>query len=165
MFFFVFGLPPAGRWELGAYPAFIDSHFVTPKLDFGQEKYDAMCHHSRYHKGKLDAMTYHDKKVFTIMRDPVENFESNFGFFRDYPYKQWLGDDYLKKFEIFVNNPSFYYDRSTFGFVLYFECYAPTYSFPITDATVVFVYRGTFELRTTKRTIWVWITTTKSQVT
>ena len=109
----VLGLPPAGRWELGAYPAFLDSHFVTPKLDFGKEKYDAMCHHSRHHRAKLDAVTYDDKKVFTVLRDPVDNFESNFGFFRDYPYKQWLGDEYLKKFEIFVSNPGFYYDKST----------------------------------------------------
>ena len=105
----VLGLPIEKRWELGGYPAFIDKNFVTPSL----KKYDAMCHHSRFHKLKLDEITHSDKKIFTILRDPADNFESNFGFFRDYPYRSWLGEDYLKKFKEFVDNPEQYYDKKT----------------------------------------------------
>ena len=105
----VLGLPIEKRWELGGYPAFIDKNFVTPSL----KKYDAMCHHSRFHKLKLDEITHSDKKIFTILRDPADNFESNFRFFRDYPYKEWLGENYLDRFEEFVDFPENFYDSNT----------------------------------------------------
>ena len=110
-------LPPEQRWELGAYPAYFNSRFVTPRIDTNYQKYEVMCHHLRYDEASIDLATYEDKKVFTILRDPVDNFESNFAFFRDGPYKQWLGvtggDDYLKRFSEFLNGPGKFYKKTT----------------------------------------------------
>ena len=47
----------------------------------------------------------------TVLRDPVKNFESGFGFFRDYPWPDWLGND--RKIETFLENPDQYYNKST----------------------------------------------------
>lgn len=47
----------------------------------------------------------------TSLRDPVDNFESGFGFFRDFPYPQWLGDN--PQIHKFLDDPRKYYDKTT----------------------------------------------------
>ena len=58
-----------------------------------------------------------------MLRDPVKNFESEFGFFRDYPFPQWVGIN--GTLETFMQNPEKYYNRDTpwyFRFHLYTTC-------------------------------------------
>lgn len=47
-----------------------------------------------------------------MLRDPVKNFESGFGFFRDYPWPQWLGEK-NRKVEDFLDNAEKLYDKKT----------------------------------------------------
>ena len=47
-----------------------------------------------------------------MLRDPVKNFESGFGFFRDYPWPQWLGEK-NRKVEDFLDNADKIYDKNT----------------------------------------------------
>ena len=46
-----------------------------------------------------------------MLRDPVKNFESEFGFFRDYPFPQWVGVN--GTLESFMSDPNRFYDKST----------------------------------------------------
>ena len=46
-----------------------------------------------------------------MLRDPVKNFESEFGFFRDYPFPQWVGVN--GTLENFIESPGKYYTHDT----------------------------------------------------
>ena len=46
-----------------------------------------------------------------MLRDPVKNFESEFGFFRDYPFPQWVGIN--GTLDIFMQSPEKYYNKNT----------------------------------------------------
>ena len=102
----VTGLPFGVHWELAGYPAKFDRGLIDPVLG----KYNVLCHHFRYSE-EIKEVTYPDHVFITMLRDPVKNFESEFGFFRDYPFPQWVGvNGTLDKF---MENPQSYYDRST----------------------------------------------------
>jgi len=100
------GLPPERHWELGGYPGKFQAKLVSPAAN----EYQVIAHHFRYSSEVENVISDKTFKV-TVLRDPIHNFESGFGFFRDYPYKQWLGDKPdIKKF---LGNPHFYYNTST----------------------------------------------------
>ena len=69
-----------------------------------------MAHHFRWSE-KVDEVLNPDSVKITVLRDPVKNFESVWGFFRDYPFLQWLGEDRI--LNKFLEAPEKYYDRST----------------------------------------------------
>jgi galactosylceramide sulfotransferase len=56
-------------------------------------------------------VTHPDHAFITMLRDPVGNFESEFGFFRDYPFPQWVGEN--GTIIDFMKNPSGYYNKKT----------------------------------------------------
>ena len=132
----VTGLPFGDHWELAGYPAKFDKQLIDPILP----KYNMMCHHFRnefefsnynyYHNLKkekkfcgkkfvfsnryspdIKEATYSDHAFITMLRDPVKNFESEFGFFRDYPFPQWVGTN--GTLENFLENPSKFYNHNT----------------------------------------------------
>lgn len=100
-------LPVEYHWELAGYPAPFEEKLITPK----QPNYDVMCHHMRFDKSKIEKMVNPLTDYFTILRDPVTNFESSFGFFKDYPFTDWLDDD--RNIDDFINNAEQYYNKST----------------------------------------------------
>lgn len=100
-------LPVEYHWELAGYPAPFEEKLITPK----QEQYDVMCHHMRFNKTKIEKMVNPLADYFTILRDPVTNFESSFGFFKDYPFTDWLDNN--RNLDDFVNNAEQYYNKST----------------------------------------------------
>jgi len=102
----VTGLPFGDHWELAGYPAKFDKQLIDPILP----KYNMMCHHFRYSPDIKEA-TYSDHAFITMLRDPVKNFESEFGFFRDYPFPQWVGTN--GTLENFLENPSKFYNHNT----------------------------------------------------
>lgn len=84
----------------------ISAKLVSPAAN----EYQVIAHHFRYSSEVENVISDKTFKV-TVLRDPIHNFESGFGFFRDYPYKQWLGEKPdIKKF---LGNPHFYYNTST----------------------------------------------------
>lgn len=101
------GLPVEYHWELAGYPANFDSRLITPKAD----NYNILCHHMRFDKKKIEQIVDPNSKYFTILRDPVTNFESSFGFFKDYPFTEWQGED--RSLDQFLDNPEKYYNKST----------------------------------------------------
>lgn len=105
------GLPLEGKWELGGYPAYIDQHLIDPQLT----SYDVLGHHFRYNKQKLDQFMPADTKYVTIIRSPVDNVESVFGFFQDQmPFEEWLGDvTTTERLKTFYADPSKYFKRDT----------------------------------------------------
>ena len=81
------GLPLEGKWELGGYPAYIDKRLIDPELP----SYNILGHHFRFNKEKLDEFMSPDTKYITIIRSPVDNVESVFGFFQDQePFMHWM---------------------------------------------------------------------------
>ena len=100
-------LPVEYHWELAGYPAPFEEQLITPK----QPQYDVMCHHMRFDKSKIEKMVNPLTDYFTILRDPVTNFESSFGFFKDYPFTDWLDND--RNIDDFINNADQYYNKST----------------------------------------------------
>jgi len=101
------GLPIQDHWELAGYPAKFDSRLVDPQT----EKYDVLCHHFRYDEKKIAEKVSDQAAYVTIMRNPISNYESIFGFFRDYPFSQWIGHNGTLK--TFLSDPALYYDEST----------------------------------------------------
>ena len=101
------GLPIQDHWELAGYPAKFDSRLVDPQT----EKYDVLCHHFRYDEQNIAAKVNPEAAYVTIMRNPISNYESIFGFFRDYPFSQWIGHNGTLK--TFLSDPALYYDEST----------------------------------------------------
>ena len=72
------------------------------------KQYDTLAHHFRWSE-KVDEVLNPDSVKITVLRDPVKNFESVWGFFRDYPFLQWLGGDRI--LNKFLESPEKYYDR------------------------------------------------------
>jgi len=101
------GLPIQDHWELAGYPAKFDARLVDPQT----EKYDVLCHHFRYDEKRIAAKVADNAAYVTIMRNPISNYESIFGFFRDYPFSQWIGHNGTLK--TFLSDPALYYDEST----------------------------------------------------
>jgi len=69
-----------------------------------------LAHHFRYSE-EVEAVTDPNAFKVTVLRDPVHNFESGFGFFRDYPYLQWLGDK--PNINTFLDDPGSHFNTST----------------------------------------------------
>ena len=89
------GLPIQDHWELAGYPAKFDSRLIDPL----NEKYDVLCHHFRFDESAIAPKVHDDSVYVTIMRNPISNYESIFGFFRDYPFSQWMDTtEHLKHF-------------------------------------------------------------------
>lgn len=105
------GLPLEGKWELGGYPAFIDKQLIDPQLT----QYNVLGHHFRFNKQKLDEFMPLDTKYVTIIRSPVDNVESVFGFFQDQmPFEEWLGDvNATDRLKTFYAEPTKYFKRDT----------------------------------------------------
>jgi len=101
------GLPIEHRWELAGYPADFDSRLVSPQLP----KYNIMCHHMRFNKPQVSKLVSQAAQYLTILRDPVTNFESLYGFFKDYPFPEWQGQN--RSMDEFFNAPEKYYNKST----------------------------------------------------
>lgn len=101
------GLPIQDHWELAGYPATFDSRLIDPLT----EKYDVLCHHFRYDEQEISKKVADDATYVTIMRNPISNYESIFGFFRDYPFAQWVGRNGTLK--TFLSDPAAYYDKTT----------------------------------------------------
>lgn len=101
------GLPIQDHWELAGYPAKFDARLVDPQL----EKYDVLCHHFRYDEKLIAPKITEGAAYVTIMRNPISNYESIFGFFRDYPFSQWIGHNGTLK--TFLSDPALYYDETT----------------------------------------------------
>merc|ERR1712110_799211 len=102
------GLPIAYHWEMAGYPSTFDSRLIDPKMS----NYNVLCHHMKFNKEKVKKIMSASAEYVTILRDPVQNFESAFGFFKDYPYPEWKldGEEGMEKF---LNNPENYYNQST----------------------------------------------------
>ena len=60
------GLPPEGKWELGAYPAKLNKDFIEP---YDLKEYDVMSHHFRLDPKALKEVVPADTRVITILRD------------------------------------------------------------------------------------------------
>ena len=60
---------------------------------------------------QIDKVLNPESLKITVLRDPIKNFESVWGFFRDYPFLQWLGEN--RRLNTFLENPAKYYNRST----------------------------------------------------
>jgi hypothetical protein len=105
------GLPLEGKWELGGYPAYIDKQLIDPKLD----QYNVLGHHFRFNKQKLDSFMAADTRYVTIIRSPVDNVESVFGFFQDQlPFMNWLETiNTTERLGAFYKNPEGYYNTDT----------------------------------------------------
>jgi hypothetical protein len=101
------GLPIQDHWELAGYPAKFDSRLIDPL----NEKYDVLCHHFRFNEELIAPKVNDLASYVTIMRNPISNYESIFGFFRDYPFSQWIGHNGTLK--TFLSDPEKYYDEST----------------------------------------------------
>jgi len=105
------GLPLEGKWELGGYPAYIDKQLIDPQLP----QYNVLGHHFRFNKEKLDEFMPIETKYVTIIRSPVDNVESVFGFFQDQmPFEEWLGDvNATDRLKTFYAEPTKYFKRDT----------------------------------------------------
>ena len=105
------GLPLEGKWELGGYPAFIDKELIDPQLT----SYNVLGHHFRFNKQNLDKFMDPNTKYVTIIRSPVDNVESVFGFFQDQmPFEEWLGDvNATDRLKTFYAEPTKYFKRNT----------------------------------------------------
>lgn len=101
------GLPPVRKWELGGYPGPFKKALVDP---VPKSTYDVLCHHARY-SDEIDQVLPQNALKVTSIRDPVDNFESGFGFFRDYPYLDWLGEK--PDIEKFLDDPRKFYNSKT----------------------------------------------------
>lgn len=105
------GLPPEGKWELGAYPAKLNKDFIEP---YDLKEYDVMSHHFRLDPKALKEVVPADTRVITILRETVGNVESAFGFFRDQePFDKWMdGEEMGDRLDKFYTNPLSYYRNS-----------------------------------------------------
>lgn len=101
------GLPVEYHWELAGYPGQYNKELITPK----QDNYNVMCHHMRFDKSEIEKQVSPLADYFTILRDPVSNFESSFGFFKDYPFTSWLDEN--RSLDDFINNAETLYNKST----------------------------------------------------
>ena len=105
------GLPLQDKWELGGYPSKIDKRLIQPKLD----QYEVLSHHFRLDLPNMPNIVKPGTKAITIIREPVSNVESAFGFYRDQkPFTEWMPDiaenDRIDKF---YENPGNWYKTDT----------------------------------------------------
>ena len=105
-------LPAEDRWELGGYPAHIDARLLEPQ---DLERYQVLSHHFRLDIPAMREIVPFNTKAITIIREPVSNVESAFGFYRDQqPLNDWMPDiDPNDRIEKFYDNPSQYYKTDT----------------------------------------------------
>lgn len=106
---FLVGLPPTRKWELGGYPAKFKPDLVDPQPS--TQGFEVLAHHFRW-SDEVEKVISKNAAKITVLRDPVKNFESGFGFFRDYPWPQWLGEK-NRKVEDFLDNAEQMYDKNT----------------------------------------------------
>ena len=66
---------------------------------------------SIHHFYKKFLKIYQNVEFSNYFRNPISNYESIFGFFRDYPFAQWVGRNGTLK--TFLSDPAAFYDRST----------------------------------------------------
>merc|ERR1712226_1080701 len=105
------GLPLEGKWELGGYPAYIDRRLIDPQLP----TYNILGHHFRFNIEKLREFMPVDTKYITILRSPVDNVESVFGFFQDQePFIHWMEQvETTQRLGLFYGNPMSYFNQDT----------------------------------------------------
>lgn len=105
------GLPLEGKWELGGYPAYIDRRLIDPQLP----SYNILGHHFRFNINKLKEFMPVDTKYITILRSPVDNVESVFGFFQDQePFIHWMESvETTQRLGLFYANPMSYFNQDT----------------------------------------------------
>lgn len=105
------GLPLEGKWELGGYPAYIDRRLIDPQLP----TYNILGHHFRFNIDKLREFMPADTKYITILRSPIDNVESVFGFFQDQePFIHWMESvETTQRLGLFYANPMQYFNQDT----------------------------------------------------
>lgn len=105
------GLPLEGKWELGGYPAYIDKRLIDPQLP----KYNILGHHFRFNTENLNNIMPDDTKYITIIRSPVDNVESVFGFFQDQePFIHWMDDiETTQRLGTFYADPTRFFNTET----------------------------------------------------
>ena len=82
------------------------------KTSHGFIKYNVL--HFRFDFENVKKKVTNNSLFITILRDPVHQFESGIGFFRDWPFQQWLNDTpRAQLLDKFMENPNFYYNTST----------------------------------------------------
>ena len=105
------GLPLQDKWELGGYPSKIDKRLIQPPLD----SYEVLSHHFRLDLPNMPNIVKPGTKAITIIREPVGNVESAFGFYRDQkPFTDWMPDvSENDRIEKFYENPGNWYNTET----------------------------------------------------
>jgi len=107
-------LPLKNHWELGGYPAYIDRRLIDPQLP----KYDIIGHHFRFNIENLREIVREDARYITIIRAPMDNVESVFGFFVDQsPFNDWLAnvqaDTTALRLQTFYDKPESFFTKDT----------------------------------------------------
>lgn len=106
-------LPLKDHWELGGYPAYIDKRLIDPTLP----KYNIIGHHFRFNIDNLREIMPDNTRYITIIRSPVDNVESVFGFFQDQlPFIDWLEGveaNTALRLNMFYKEPLKYYNTDT----------------------------------------------------
>lgn len=105
------GLPFEGKWELGGYPAYIDKQLIDPQLD----TYNILGHHFRFNIENLRGFMPADTKYITILRSPIDNVESVFGFFQDQePFTYWMENiESVERLGLFYGDPMRFFNTNT----------------------------------------------------
>ncbi|XP_076822470.1 galactose-3-O-sulfotransferase 2-like isoform X2 [Clavelina lepadiformis] len=107
-------LPLKDHWELGGYPAYIDKRLIDPPLP----KYNIIGHHFRFNIENLRGIMPDNTRYITIIRAPMDNVESVFGFFQDQsPFDDWLSEidanTTALRLHTFYDNPTKFYSKNT----------------------------------------------------
>jgi len=131
------GLPLEGKWELGGYPAFIDKRLIDPELP----NYNVLGHHFRFNKEKLDEIMDPATKYITIIRSPVDNVESVFGFFQDQePFMHWMEEiETTQRLGTFYADPTRFFNHDTDWYMRSknYMCFDIGYSVEMDDDAII----------------------------
>merc|ERR1712226_549284 len=131
------GLPLEGKWELGGYPAYIDKRLIDPELP----GYNILGHHFRFNKQKLDEFMNPDTKYVTIIRSPVDNVESVFGFFQDQePFMHWMEEiETTQRLGTFYADPTRFFNHDTDWYMRSknYMCFDIGYSVEMDDDAII----------------------------